>query len=239
MKSATSVRPDCGGASQRGGIIFRLMFLVFLIVLCFFLYIGRHPLMRLAGSFWVVDDTPKPSDAIVMLSDDNYQGDRAARAAELFKAGWAPRVIASGRLLRSYAGVAELEEHDLTLHGVPESAIVKLPDADRTTHDECTGIGQFAASHGWKKILLVTSNYHTRRARYICSRVLPPGTTLLVSAARDTDYDPDNWWETRQGAKMFFGEAGGMLAAMWELRHQDVQTANSSFLVIVPPLLPH
>jgi uncharacterized SAM-binding protein YcdF (DUF218 family) len=226
-------------APQQGGIIFRLMFLVFLIFVCFFIYIGRHPLLRLAGAFWVVDQTPKPSDAIVMLSDDNYQGDRAARAAELFKAGWAPRVVASGRLLRSYAGVAELEEHDLVSHGVPESAIVKLPGADRNTRDECTGIGQFSSSHGWKRILLVTSNYHTRRARYICSRVLPAGTTLLVAAARDADYDPDNWWKTRQGTKIFFGEAGGLIVAMWELRHQDVQTADSSLLATVPPLLPH
>jgi uncharacterized SAM-binding protein YcdF (DUF218 family) len=174
-----------------------------------------------------------------MLSDDNYQGDRAALAAELFKAGWAPRVIASGRLLRSYAGVAELEEHDLVSHGVPDSAIVKLPGADRNTRDECTGIGQFASSHGWKRILLVTSNYHTRRARYICSRVLPAGTTLLVAAARDTDYNPDDWWKTRQGTKIFFGEAAGSIVAMWELRHQDVQTADSSLLVTAPPLLPH
>ena len=91
-----------GGAttSQRGGIIFKLMFLVFLVVLGFFIYIARRPLMRLAGGFWVVDETPKPSDVIVMLSDDNYQGDRAARAAELFKAGLAPRVIASGLRLQ-------------------------------------------------------------------------------------------------------------------------------------------
>ena len=230
-----------GGAttSQRGGIIFKLMFLVFLVVLGFFIYIARRPLMRLAGGFWVVDETPKPSDVIVMLSDDNYQGDRAARAAELFKAGLAPRVIASGRLLRSYAGVAELEEHDLESHGVPASAVVKLPAADRNTRDECTGIGQFAASHGWKRILLVTSNYHTRRSRYICSRVLPAGSTLIVSAARDADYDPDNWWKTRQGTKIFFGEAGGLIVAMWELRHEDVQTSEASVIGTMLPLLPH
>ena len=67
--------------SQRGGIFFKLIFLLGLVVFCFFLYIARSPLLRLAGGFWVVDETPKPSDAIVMLSDDNYQGDRAARAA--------------------------------------------------------------------------------------------------------------------------------------------------------------
>jgi uncharacterized SAM-binding protein YcdF (DUF218 family) len=215
-------------ASERGGIFFRFLLLLCLALFCFFLYIARRPLLRLAGGFWVVDESPKPSDAIVMLSDDNYQGDRAARAAELYKAGWAPRVIASGRLLRSYAGVAELEQHDLQSHGVPEGAIVKLAAADLNTREECAGIGQFAYSRGWKRILLVTSNYHTRRARYICSRVMQPGTTLVVSAARDADYDPDTWWHTRQGTKIFFGEAVGFFVAMWELRHSDVQITQAS-----------
>lgn len=232
-------KSSCATISQRGGILFRLLFLVFLVIFCFFLYIARQPILRLAGGFWVVDDSPKPSDAIVMLSDDNFQADRAARAAELFKAGWAPRVIASGRLLRSYAGVAELEQHDLEARGVPEAAIVKLPQSDRNTREECLGIGQFASSHGWKRILLVTSNYHTRRARYICERVLPRGDILLVSAARDSDYDPDNWWRTRQGTKMFFGEAVGILVAMWELRHSDVQTSEASLIAFPLLLLAH
>src|SRR5271154_1219217 len=102
---------------QRGGIFFRLLFLMFFCFLIFLVYLARHPLLELAGSFWVVDQTPAASDAIVMLGDDNFSGDRATRAAELFKAGMAPRVVASGRYLRSYATIAELEQHDLTDRG--------------------------------------------------------------------------------------------------------------------------
>ena len=72
---------------------------------------------RAASGSWTKD--PRAADAIVMLGDDNYDADRATRAAELFKAGWAPRVIASGRYLRPYASIAELEEHDLIDRGVP------------------------------------------------------------------------------------------------------------------------
>ncbi|HEY6465129.1 MAG TPA: YdcF family protein [Candidatus Acidoferrales bacterium] len=225
--------------SQRGGIIFKLLFLMSLAVFCFFLYIARHPLLRLAGDFWVVDDPSKPSDAIVMLSDDDYQADRAGHAAELYKAGWAPHVIASGRLLRSYAGIAELEEHDLESRGVPENAIVKLPGADRNTRQECQNIGQFISAHSWKRLILVTSNYHTRRARYICSRVLPSGTVLIVSAASDSNYDPQDWWTTRQGTKMFFDESVGIFVAMWELRHSDVQTSEPSSGFDIRSMLPH
>ena len=205
-------------ASQRGGIFFRLVALICLVIFCFCVFLIRRPLLRLAGGFWIVDESPRPSDAVVMLSDDNYPADRATHAAQLYKAGWAPRVIASGRLLRPYGGIAELEEHDLESRGVPASAVVKLPGIEDNTREECQNIGRFIAARGWKRILLVTSTYHTRRARYICSRVLPRGTTLIVSAAPDSEYDPQSWWRTRQGEKLFFHEAVGMLVAIWELR---------------------
>jgi uncharacterized SAM-binding protein YcdF (DUF218 family) len=183
--------------------------------------------MRVAGNFWVVDDGPVASDAIIVLGDDNYEGDRATRAAELLKQGWAPRIIASGRYLRPYASIAQLEQHDLMERGVPASAILPFAHRARNTREEGEAIAQFISSRGWKRILVVTSNYHTRRARYILARVLPAGTEMRMIPAQDVDYDPDNWWRTRAGAKHFFHESVGMIVAMWELRHQDARTATT------------
>jgi uncharacterized SAM-binding protein YcdF (DUF218 family) len=216
--------------SQRGGIFFRLLFLIAFLAILFVLYLARNPLLRLAGNFWVVDDPPAHADAIVVLSDDNYFGERAARAAELFKAGWAPRVVASGRNLRPYASMAELMEHDLKDRGVPESAVVRFPNRAENTREEGAAVSEFVASHGWKHILVVTSNYHTRRARYIYERLLPAGTALQVSAAHDSEFDPSGWWRTRLGVKLFFYETGGLLVAIWELRHYDVRTTETILL---------
>jgi len=215
-------------AGQRGGIFSRLLGLMFLIVLLGLLYFVRHPLLRLAGGFWVVDESPAAADAIVVLGDDNYDGDRATRAAELFKAGWAPRIVASGRYLRPYASVAELEEHDLTDHGVPKTGVVRLEHRAQDTREEAMEIGQLASSRGWKRLIVVTSNYHTRRTRYICERSFPPGMILRVVAARDSEYDPNSWWYHREGIKIFTHEFAGMGVAMWELRHSGVQTAEGS-----------
>jgi uncharacterized SAM-binding protein YcdF (DUF218 family) len=221
-------RPGRPRHRQRGGIFLRLLFLLFFLFVLFVLYLARHPLLRLAGGFWVVDDSPAASDAIVILGDDNYNGDRAARAAELLKAGWAPRIVASGRYLRPYASIAELEEHDLIGRGVPASAIVRLAHRAENTREEAVVVNQLVSSRGWKRILLVTSNYHTRRSLYICERTFPPGTLLRVVPARDPEYDPDNWWRTRQGVKIFAHEFLGMLVALWEMRHSDVQTSHSA-----------
>jgi uncharacterized SAM-binding protein YcdF (DUF218 family) len=213
-------------ASQRGGIIFSLLFLLAFVALLCIVYIARHPLLRLAGSFWVVDDEPENSDVIVILGDDNFNGDRATRAAELYKSGFAQHIIASGRFLRPYASISELEQHDLIDRGVPQAAIVRLTHMAADTREECVVISQQLAGHGWKRVILVTSNYHTRRSRYICERLFPAGTILHVAAARDGEYNPDSWWESRLGLKIYLHEFVGMPVAMWELRHNSVQTSS-------------
>jgi uncharacterized SAM-binding protein YcdF (DUF218 family) len=209
---------------QRGGIIFKFLFLIFVVVLLAILYLVRVPLLRFAGEFWIVDDAPEASDVIIVLSGDNYDAVRASRAAALFRAGLAPHVVATGRALRSYATTTDLMKHDLVEHGVPAAAIIPLTHHADDTREEAVAVSEFVASHGWKKILLVTSNYHTRRAEYIYERTLPPGTQLRVISAPDTEYDPQSWWRTREGVKLFLHEAGGYLAAMWDLRHSDVRT---------------
>jgi uncharacterized SAM-binding protein YcdF (DUF218 family) len=227
-------RPSTSTNPERGGIFFRfLVFLGFLAFL-FVIYLVRHPILRAYGNLWIVNQAPEHSDAIVMLGDDNYNADRAARAAELFKAGWAPRVIASGRYLRPYASIADLEAHDLADRGVPVGAIVRFAHHATDTREECVAIGQFASQHGWRTILLVTSSYHTRRSEYICSRSLAKGMVLRIVAAPDSDYDPSNWWRSRNGTKIVFHESVGFFVAMWELRHQDVQTRESSLWPLPP-----
>ena len=210
-------------SGQRGGIFFRLIFLIFILVVCAALYLARVPLLRLAGEFWVVDEPPETSDVIVVLSGDNYDAERATRAASLFKSGLAPRVVATGRALRSYATTTDLMKRDLVEHGVPESAIVPFTHKADDTRDEAAAVSEFVRSHGWKKILLVTSNYHTRRSQYIYEHVLPSSDQLLTVAAPDSDYDPNYWWRTRTGVKIFFHEMGGYLVALWETKKSDVK----------------
>jgi DUF218 domain len=224
--------PALARDAQRGGIFSKLLFLLCFACFVFVIYLARHPLLRLAGGFWIVDDGPAYSDAIVILGDDNYGGDRAERAAELFKAGWAPRVVASGRFLRPYASIAELEEHDLKDDGVPQDAIIRFEHRANNTKEEAADLRQLIQQRGWKRILLVTSSYHTRRSRYICARTFPAGTVLRVVPARDSEYDPDHWWETRRGLVIFSHEFVGMFVALWEMRHQGVQTTDAALLVV-------
>src|SRR5258708_35259442 len=107
--------------------------------------------MRLAGQLWVVDEPAEHADVIVVLGDDNYTGDRAAHAAELYRAGLAPQVVASGRLLRPYAGGAEMIERELESRGVPAAAIVKFPHRGENTREGAEELSGLGAGPGWKR----------------------------------------------------------------------------------------
>jgi uncharacterized SAM-binding protein YcdF (DUF218 family) len=219
-----SRRPLHRFPAQSGKILSTLAGLTFLALFGSVIYFARGPLLRLAGESWIVEDPLERSDAIIVLSDDNFYADRATRASQVFREGMAPVVVASGRRLRPHAGIAELMEHDLIERGVPKDKILRVPHDADNTREEAEVLAQVAAQKKWKRVIVVTSNYHTRRARYIFEKVFPQGTTIRVTGARDGDFDPERWWEKRISIKKFAREMAGMVVAMWELRSQPVST---------------
>ena len=207
--------------SQRGGIIFRLLTFLLLVLLLAGAYALRHPLLHLVGRFWVIDDPLTHADAIIVIGDDSFNGDRAARAAELFRGGWAPVVVASGRRLRSYAGIAELIARDLASHGVPASAIVTFDHDAPDTLAEAAALRPFVAGKHWHNVVIVTSNYHTRRARFIFRKEFPPDISVAVASTPDAAYDPYAWWRHRASLRIFTNECAGYSVAWWLLRGQS------------------
>jgi len=205
-------------ADERGGALGSLVALLFVAALCAVLYFARHPILRFAAESWVVDEPAGHADALVVLSDDNFYADRATHAAQLFREGVAPTVVASGRRLRPNAGISELMEHDLVERGVPKERIVRLSHDADSTREEAATVAKLAEERHWKSMVVVTSNYHTRRAWYIYSRVIPAGVTVRVVSARDGSFDPERWWEKRESVKLFVRELAGMAVAIWELR---------------------
>ncbi len=203
---------------ERGGIIVNLVVLLCVAAFCALIYFVRHPIMRYAAESWVVDEPAAHADAIIVLGDDNFYADRATRAAELYRQGVAGIVVGSGRRLRPNAGISELMEHDLVERGVPKEKIIRFVHDAESTSDEGNALVHLAGSHKWKSVVVVTSNYHTRRARYILQKEFPPSIAVSIASARDGDFDPQRWWEKRRSVKLFIQELVGMCVAIWELR---------------------
>jgi len=224
---------------ERGGMIFRLLLLLVLCAFAGLFYVARRPLLRLAGNLWISEDQLEHADAIIVLGDDNFAGDRASRAATLFRAGWAPQVVASGRMLRADAGIAELIERDLEGRGVPAASIVRFDHHADNTLEEAEALRGLAGQRGWRRILVVTSNYHTRRARYIFRHVFDPAVWIGFIPAADSQFDAKSWWESRAGRKIFFLETVGYVLAMWELHQGAKETAPGAnrLLITIPHFL--
>jgi uncharacterized SAM-binding protein YcdF (DUF218 family) len=223
--------------AQGGGALSSLIALIAFILVCSALYFARHPIFRFAGEAWMVEDKLEHSDAIIVLSDDNFYADRATRAAQVYRQGLAPLVVASGRRLRPYAGIAELMEHDLVERGVPKDKIVRIVHDADSTRMEAQALAPVVIQRKWHSFIIVTSNYHTRRARYIFEHVFPAGSIVRVTGARDGDFDPDSWWERRISVKEFVRELAAMVVAIWEAHSRDEATTKAQR--IVGPCIPN
>jgi uncharacterized SAM-binding protein YcdF (DUF218 family) len=216
-------------AFQTGGVLFSLVTLIGVLFILVVLYLARHPIFRVIGEGWAVEDTLEHSDAILVLSDDNFYADRATRASQIYRQGLAPMVVASGRRLRPYAGIAELIEHDLIERGVPKDKVLRVAHDADNTREEAKVLAQLVKQRKWRSVIVVTSNYHTRRARYIFSHVFPEDVKIRISGARDGDFDPDGWWEKRISIKELAREMAGMVVAVWE-QHTDSSSTTKSQL---------
>jgi len=212
---------------EAGGIVMKLIVTMAVVTFLFFLYLVRHPIFRFIAESWVVEDPLNKADGLIVLSDDNFYADRATRAAELFREGKAPLVVASGRRLRPGAGIAELMEHDLIERGVPKDKILRVAQEGDSTLEQAETLAKFVLAKKWHSAIVVTSNYHTRRARYTFRHVFPRGIDVRVASARDGDFDPETWWEKRKSSKLFMREILAMIVTIWE-RRQGAGTSSTS-----------
>jgi len=94
-------------------------------------------------------------EALVVLGGGSYE--RPERAAELFRAHAAPRIVVTGE------GDCETNRRLLQQAGVPPSAIILEPKA-RTTRENALDTIPILREKGVRDVILVTSWYHSRRA---------------------------------------------------------------------------
>jgi uncharacterized SAM-binding protein YcdF (DUF218 family) len=70
----------------------------------------------------------------------------------------------------------------------------------RSTQEEAEDVSVELRRLGAHKVLLVTSNFHTRRAARIF-RAVAPDLEFTVVGSDDPFFSPDGWWKNREGQK--------------------------------------
>jgi len=151
-----------------------------------------------AGSMLVVD-APQRSDVILVLAGDTDS--RPARALELLHQGFGRRVVIDVPAEARTYGFSQVQLAEKYIQDLPESASISVCAIEAlSTRDESHDAEKCLAHQESARILLVTSDFHTRRVLSIFRHELP-GKSFSVAAAHDEWQFGPRWWTHREWAK--------------------------------------
>jgi uncharacterized SAM-binding protein YcdF (DUF218 family) len=179
----------------------------------------RHALLKGAGSMLVAQDPLAKADIIIVSTDSLSEG--VFEASELVHAGIAARV---GIFEQARTPMqSELERRGLPLFDVQTYSIELLHRLGITqielippvvgTNDEGAVLARWCAAKGIRSVVFVSVADHSRRTRRVLSRALARnGITVAVRWARYSQFDPDTWWQSRNGQRTEIAESQKLLA---------------------------
>ena len=171
--------------------------LLSLLILVLLLYPAWLPWI---GEYLVVADPLQKADALALLAGD--ENERISAGALLFQQGYAGWFILTDMRLEipdSQGIYSANVKQKAMAQGVPEERILIIPGSVSTTYEEVARLKEFTVSQGFRSLIVVTSPFHTRRARWLLQEAFRgSGVTLTVQPALNHPYRAEAWWRTPQ-----------------------------------------
>jgi hypothetical protein len=171
----------------------------------------RTPVLRAAGAALVASDAVIPADIIVVATGADGAG--VLEAADLVHAGVATRVavfadppdpVVDREFLRRgvpYENAARRSLRQLRSLGI--DAVEEVPRAVAGSDDESRVIPEWCRERGLRSVVVVTTADHSRRLRRLLRRSMKgQAAAVAVRAARFSQFDPETWWQTREGTRV-------------------------------------
>lgn len=183
-----------------------------LLLLSAILALRWQAILTSLGGFLVDSQPPQPADLIVVLGGD-FWGPRVVTGAELAKQGYAPIALLSGP---PYQGRPQGERsiEFLVEKGYPKELFEVFANLAESTVDEAEALrGELARRHV-KKVLLVTSSFHSRRATIVLT-LFCPGVRFISIPAPDSHYRIEEWWSDDSSRRLFFSEWTKILGSLF------------------------
>lgn len=150
----------------------------------------------LVSLYLPINDQLQKADAIVVVSGGDTAG-RTRHGIKLYKQEWAPQLVFAGAARDpNSASNARAMLAIATAEGVPAEAIT-LEEHSRDTRENAQKTKQLLRDY--KKIILVTSDYHQRRVDREFQRALGEGVVLINSPAKDKHWGRKSWFLTPYG----------------------------------------
>jgi uncharacterized SAM-binding protein YcdF (DUF218 family)/glycosyltransferase involved in cell wall biosynthesis len=152
---------------------------------------------------------PRSADAIVVLAGGVGESGRAGggaqerlkQAIDLYRAGYAPYLVLSSGFVYSFHEAQVMRTLAID-QGVPAAAIA-LDERATNTYENVRYVDEILRDHRWRRILLVSSPYHMRRATMVWQKQAPDIEVTPVPVPQSQFYD--------HGRGATFDQARGIL----------------------------
>jgi uncharacterized SAM-binding protein YcdF (DUF218 family)/glycosyltransferase involved in cell wall biosynthesis len=150
--------------------------------------------------WWAADPlrrsaAPVSADAIVVFAGGVGESGKAGggaqerlkRAVDLFRGGYAGHLVLSSGYVYSFHEAESMRALAID-QGVPASAIV-LEERATNTFENVTFTHEILRQRGWRRVLLVSSPYHMRRALLVWRKQAPDVDVVPTPAEQSQFYD--------------------------------------------------
>ena len=171
-------------------------------------------LLRYGGT-WLVKTDPLPTHAdVAVMLDGSVKGviARRAGAVRLLQRGVVDHIMLSMESVNVWGQNVPEVAHNYFLSNfgsqVADRIFFCFQDTDSTL-DEALGLRQCLEQHNWRSVIVVTSQFHTRRAGMIWRKELAYAHSpfkIWIYGVDDPNYNPNGWWRKRRYAKTWLLE---------------------------------
>lgn len=186
--------------------IFILIFVVALAIASITIFI-RQP-----SDFAEFCSAKNPCDAVVAISGGNTEV-RANFAGQILSQGVAKNIVFSGANANpNVISDAETMRRAVKKMGVEDSKITLEKNA-RNTEQNAQLTAKIIKQNGWRRVVLVTSPYHQRRAFLEFSKALQGANVEIFNAPAkiDPDWRASTWFLSPRGWYLTMAEFVGII----------------------------
>jgi uncharacterized SAM-binding protein YcdF (DUF218 family) len=183
------------------------------VAFCLLLIFTHDVWLGWLGDVLVASKPPEKADAVLVLAGDP-RGSRIRTAAELVRAGFVPKVLVSGPVEWYGVNEAELAVQFAISSGYPREWFEPVIIRALSTDEEARAFVPELEKRGIRRLLIVTSDFHTARAHRVFRRNIPSSIELRMVGAPDKYFRAHGWWHTREGRKTWFFETTKTLTEM-------------------------
>ncbi|UOA08287.1 YdcF family protein [Methylobacter sp. S3L5C] len=152
-------------------------------------------------------NTSVKADLIVTLGGGEVERDKMA--VELYKAGYAPKILLTGMFPSLRAGQSYYKSPRSLFflkQGIPPEALL-FDGLSVNTHQEALNLATLLTVHHWHSVLVVSDPPHLRRINFCLQPVFKnAGLSYRVIQSTTPTWQADRWWQDKRWRQFCLNE---------------------------------